>query len=54
LVWAGKAETTSFEVPTVSLHVRERIDPPMIIDATRRRNGRNDQQMSLFQFPMSS
>jgi adenine-specific DNA-methyltransferase len=25
LVWAGKAERTSFEVPTVSLHVRERI-----------------------------
>jgi adenine-specific DNA-methyltransferase len=28
LVWAGKAEHTSFEVPTVSLHVHERIDPP--------------------------
>ena len=27
LVWAGKAEHTSFEVPTVSLHVHERIDP---------------------------
>ena len=27
LVWAGKAERTSFEVPTVSLHVHERIDP---------------------------
>lgn len=26
LVWAGKAEHTSFEVPTVSLHVHERID----------------------------
>ena len=26
LVWAGKAERTSFEVPTVSLHVHERID----------------------------
>ena len=25
LVWAGKAEHTSFEVPTVSLHVHERI-----------------------------
>ncbi len=28
LVWAGKDEHTSFEVPTVSLHVHERIDPP--------------------------
>jgi adenine-specific DNA-methyltransferase len=27
LVWAGKAERTSFEVATVSLHVHERIDP---------------------------
>ena len=25
LVWAGKAEHTSFEVPTVSLHIHERI-----------------------------
>ena len=28
LSWAGKVEHTSFEVPTVSLHVHERIDPP--------------------------
>lgn len=28
LSWAGKAETTTFDVPTVSLHVHERIDPP--------------------------
>lgn len=27
LMWAGKSERTSFEVPTVSLHVHERIDP---------------------------
>jgi adenine-specific DNA-methyltransferase len=26
LVWAGKAERTSFEIPTVSLHVHERIE----------------------------
>ncbi len=37
LVWAGKAEHTSFEVPTVSLHVHERIDPRTIIDAVRKR-----------------
>jgi adenine-specific DNA-methyltransferase len=35
LVWAGKAEHTSFEVPTVSLHVHERIDPRTIIQAVR-------------------
>ena len=39
LQWAGKAEHTSFEVPTVSLHVHERIDPRTIIEATRKRNG---------------
>lgn len=39
LNWAGKAERTSFEVPTVSLHVHERIDPRTIIEAVRRRNG---------------
>jgi adenine-specific DNA-methyltransferase len=36
LQWAGKAEHTSFEVPTVSLHVHERIDPRTIVQAVRR------------------
>jgi len=48
LQWAGKVEHASFEVPTVSLHVHERIDPRTIIEAVRKRNG-NDPQMSLFQ-----
>jgi adenine-specific DNA-methyltransferase len=39
LVWAGKAEHTAFEVPTISLHVHERIDPRTIIEAVRKRNG---------------
>ncbi len=51
LVWAGKAERTSFEVPTVSLHVHERIDPRTIVEAVRKRNGQADNQMSLFQSP---
>ena len=50
LQWAGKAEHTSFEVPTVSLHVHERIDPRTIIDATRKRNGAASQG-SLFDLP---
>ncbi|MFM7335093.1 MAG: site-specific DNA-methyltransferase, partial [Tabrizicola sp.] len=37
LQWAGKAERTSFEVDTVSLHVHERIDPMSILSAVRRR-----------------
>ncbi len=36
LSWSGKAEHTSFEVPTVSLHVHERIDPRTIIHAVRK------------------
>ena len=50
LTWAGKAEHTSFEVPTVSLHVHERIDPRSIIEAVRRRNG-NGPQLPLFSLP---
>ncbi|MEM4202889.1 MAG: site-specific DNA-methyltransferase [Candidatus Methanomethylicaceae archaeon] len=38
LVWAGKAEHTSFEVPTVSLHVHERIEPRTIIEAVRKKD----------------
>jgi adenine-specific DNA-methyltransferase len=50
LVWAGKAEHTSFEVPTVSLHVHERIDPRTIIEAVRKRNGDSaGNQLSLFE-----
>lgn len=48
LVWAGKAERLSFEVPTVSLHVHERIDPRSIVEAVRKKNGSNYEQMSLF------
>ena len=41
-----------FEVPTVSLHVHERIDPRTIIEAVRKRNGEPDapgwEQLSMF------
>ena len=50
LSWAGKAEHTSFKVPTVSLHVHERIDPRTIIEAVRKRDGAQP-QMSLFETP---
>ncbi len=39
LQWAGKAERTSFEVDTVSLHVHERIDPMSILSAVRKNAG---------------
>ena len=50
LIWAGKAEHTSFEIPTVSLHVHERIDPRSIIESVRKRNGEPKRQASLFEF----
>ncbi len=50
LQWAGKAEHTSFEVPTASLHVHERIDPRTIVEAVRKRNGA-EPQLSLFAAP---
>jgi adenine-specific DNA-methyltransferase len=49
LIWAGKTEHTSFEVPTVSLHVHERIDPKAIIKAVRKGGGQI--QTSLFELP---
>ncbi|MCY2995708.1 MAG: DNA methyltransferase [Planctomycetota bacterium] len=55
LVWAGKAERTSFEVPVVSLHVHERIDPKTIINAVRTNGTRSappsKRQLSLFESP---
>jgi adenine-specific DNA-methyltransferase len=48
LQWAGKAEHTSFEVPTVSLHVHERIDPRRIIETVKKEE-EAPTQMSLFE-----
>jgi adenine-specific DNA-methyltransferase len=52
LGWAGKAEHTSFDVPTVSLHVHERIDPKTILEAVRKRDsGSESPQIPLFDQP---
>jgi len=40
LNWTGKAERTTFDVETVSLHVHERIDPTSILSAIRKNVGR--------------
>jgi len=48
LQWAGKAEHTSFDVPTVSLHVHERIDPRRIIETVKKQEEAQP-QMSLFE-----
>ncbi len=48
LQWAGKAEHASFEVPTVSLHVHERIDPKSIIESVRKEKP-DEAQISLFE-----
>jgi adenine-specific DNA-methyltransferase len=54
LIWTGKAERTTFEVPTVSLHVHERIDPKTIIAAVRARNGNGNGQLPLFARPQEN
>ncbi len=67
LQWAGKAERTSFEVDTVSLHVHERIDPMSILSAVRKqleeakaKKAKGDEasalgrQASLFEAPFES
>lgn len=52
LNWAGKAERTSFEVDTVSLHVHERIDPATILGVIQKRikqeNGTGGSQSDMF------
>ncbi|GAB6084663.1 site-specific DNA-methyltransferase [Desulfuromonas carbonis] len=61
LAWTGKAERTSFEVDTVSLHVHERIDPMSILSAVRKqlKEGRAGKvkpmvQAGLFEAPFES
>ncbi len=54
LIWASKAVRGDFVVPTVSLHVHERIDPRTIIEAVRRTDGDpvgGSGQGSLFEQP---
>lgn len=42
LLWTGKAENTSFEVPTISLHIHERISPEAMIRSIRRETAQQD------------
>lgn len=50
LVWAGRAEHTSFEVDTVSLHIHERVSTEAIMRAVRR----EEVQRTLFADPQLS
>jgi hypothetical protein len=36
LIWSGKKEHASFEIPTASFHIYERIEPEAIIRSTKR------------------
>ena len=49
LDWSGKTEHTSFDVPTVSLHVHERIDPRRIVEELRKEPEVGHKQQSLFE-----
>jgi adenine-specific DNA-methyltransferase len=59
LTWTGKAERTSFEVDTVSLHVHERVDPATILaHAAKRLKGKDAgsqwRQADLFAAPFEN
>lgn len=61
LQWTGKAERTSFEVDTVSLHVHERIDAMSILSAVGKRQVKQGKtaatggfQPGLFEAPFES
>lgn len=49
LNWAGKAEHTSFDVDTVSLHVHERLSAQAIIRAVRKNGEDAARQLDLFE-----
>lgn len=52
LSWAGKAEGTSFDIDTVSLHIHERIDPKRIIkQVLKKTEDISKPQPSLFEQP---
>jgi len=42
LIWSGKKEHTSFEVPTVSLHIHENVAPEAIIRSIKRESPQPD------------
>src|SRR5437868_5248884 len=52
LQWAGKAEHTSFEVDTVSLHIHERISTQAILRAVKREEMQGE--LNLFAKPQLS
>ena len=59
LNWTGKAERTSFDVDTVSLHVHERVDPATILsNAAKRLKGKDAaaqwRQADLFAAPFEN
>lgn len=49
LVWSGKAERTSFEVETVSLHIHERVSTQAILETVKR--SEQLRQLKLFAEP---
>lgn len=53
LQWAGKEEKNEFELPTVSLHVHERIDSRTIIEAVKKSPETLFKQLNLFNRPIN-
>ena len=53
LQWSSKTEKTSFEIPTVSLHVHEKIDPRTIIETVKKSPEKIWEQLNLFNRPVN-
>lgn len=52
LVWAGKAEHTSFNVPLVPLYVQERVSPISIVDVLKKRKERQAKLFDEGEYPI--
>lgn len=52
LIWSGRAERTSFEVPVVPLHIHERISPRNIVGALERKRSHQLRLFDEAEFPL--
>ena len=52
LVWSGKAERTSFEVPVVPLHIHERVSPRSIVGTLEKKRSHQLRLFDEAEFPL--
>ena len=52
LIWSGKAERASFEVPVVPLHIHERVSPRSIVGVLEKKRGHQLRLFDEAEFPL--